>query len=61
MVWLHGKAQELVQDANKRFHSHRRYAALGLPYCFERIPTEQDLAAMLLHSPITHAAKVRPR
>ncbi|XP_066471875.1 acylamino-acid-releasing enzyme-like isoform X2 [Tiliqua scincoides] len=35
-----------------------RYAALGLPYCFERIPTEQDLAAMLLHSPIIHAAKV---
>ncbi|KAJ6667726.1 hypothetical protein lerEdw1_016047 [Lerista edwardsae] len=35
-----------------------RYAALGLPYCFERIPTEQDLAAMLLHSPITHAVKV---
>lgn len=35
-----------------------RYTALGLSYCFERIPTEQDLAAMLLHSPITHAAKV---
>ncbi|XP_044307429.1 acylamino-acid-releasing enzyme-like [Varanus komodoensis] len=36
-----------------------RYTALGLPYCFERIPTEEDLAAMLLSSPITHAAKVR--
>ncbi|XP_062977153.1 acylamino-acid-releasing enzyme-like [Elgaria multicarinata webbii] len=36
-----------------------RYSALGLPYCFERIPTEEDLAAMLLSSPITHAAKVQ--
>ncbi|XP_061473810.1 acylamino-acid-releasing enzyme-like isoform X2 [Rhineura floridana] len=36
-----------------------RYAVLGLPYCFERIPTKEDLAAMLLCSPIIHAAKVR--
>nr|XP_028574488.1 acylamino-acid-releasing enzyme-like isoform X2 [Podarcis muralis] len=35
-----------------------RYAVLGLPYCFERIPTEEDLTAMLLCSPIIHAAKV---
>ncbi|XP_034961901.1 acylamino-acid-releasing enzyme isoform X7 [Zootoca vivipara] len=35
-----------------------RYAVLGLPYCFERIPAEEDLTAMLLCSPIIHAAKV---
>lgn len=36
----------------------RRYASLGLPYSYERIPTEKDLSAMLLSSPIIHAAKV---
>uniref|UniRef100_A0ABM5FKL0 Acylamino-acid-releasing enzyme n=1 Tax=Pogona vitticeps TaxID=103695 RepID=A0ABM5FKL0_9SAUR len=36
-----------------------RFSALGLPYCFEQIPTAEDLAAMLLSSPITHAAKVQ--
>ncbi|XP_015672853.2 acylamino-acid-releasing enzyme [Protobothrops mucrosquamatus] len=36
-----------------------RYASLGLPYSYERIPTEKDLSAMLLSSPIIHAAKVR--
>ncbi|XP_032066319.1 acylamino-acid-releasing enzyme-like isoform X1 [Thamnophis elegans] len=36
-----------------------RYASLGLPYSYERIPTEKDLAAMLLSSPIIHAAKVQ--
>ncbi|XP_042303423.1 acylamino-acid-releasing enzyme-like [Sceloporus undulatus] len=36
-----------------------RYAALGVPYCFERIPTEEDLATMLLSSPIIHAPKVQ--
>ncbi|KAK9406334.1 acylamino-acid-releasing enzyme-like [Crotalus adamanteus] len=36
-----------------------RYASLGLPYSYERIPTEKDLSAMLLSSPIIHAAKVQ--
>ncbi|XP_063148038.1 acylamino-acid-releasing enzyme-like isoform X1 [Candoia aspera] len=36
-----------------------RYASLDLPYSYERIPTEGDLAAMLLCSPIIHAAKVQ--
>ncbi|KAJ7316674.1 hypothetical protein JRQ81_002836 [Phrynocephalus forsythii] len=36
-----------------------RFSAVGLPYCFERIPAAEDLAAMLLHSPIAHAAKVQ--
>ncbi|KAL8212288.1 UNVERIFIED_CONTAM: hypothetical protein K2H54_042378, partial [Gekko kuhli] len=35
-----------------------RYTSLGLPYYFERIPSAEDLVAMLLHSPIIHAAKV---
>ncbi|XP_077182109.1 acylamino-acid-releasing enzyme-like isoform X4 [Paroedura picta] len=35
-----------------------RYASLGLPYFFERTPSEEDLVAMLLRSPIIHAAKV---
>ncbi|XP_015265119.1 PREDICTED: acylamino-acid-releasing enzyme-like [Gekko japonicus] len=35
-----------------------RYTSLGLPYYFERIPSEEDLVAMLLHSPIIHASKV---
>ncbi|XP_054832028.1 acylamino-acid-releasing enzyme-like isoform X2 [Eublepharis macularius] len=35
-----------------------RYTSLGLPYCFERIPSEEDLVTMLRHSPIIHAAKV---
>ncbi|XP_053156348.1 acylamino-acid-releasing enzyme-like isoform X3 [Hemicordylus capensis] len=34
-----------------------RYAVLGLPYCYERTPTEEDLTAMLLRSPVIHAAK----
>ncbi|XP_048347646.1 acylamino-acid-releasing enzyme-like isoform X2 [Sphaerodactylus townsendi] len=36
-----------------------RYTSVGLPYCFERIPSGEDLVTMLLHSPIIHAAKVR--
>lgn len=48
-------------DANRLYHSPRRYAALGLPYCFEQIPSKEDLATMLLCSPIIHAAKVRTK
>ncbi|XP_067159747.1 acylamino-acid-releasing enzyme-like [Apteryx mantelli] len=36
-----------------------RYAALGLPYSFERVPRAEDLAAMLLRSPIAQAPRVR--
>nr|XP_025962413.1 acylamino-acid-releasing enzyme-like [Dromaius novaehollandiae] len=36
-----------------------RYTALGLPYAFERVPRAEDLAAMLLHSPITGASRVQ--
>ncbi|XP_062826169.1 acylamino-acid-releasing enzyme [Anolis carolinensis] len=36
-----------------------RYSALGLPYFSDQIPTEVDLATMLLSSPIIHAAKVQ--
>ncbi|XP_074909235.1 acylamino-acid-releasing enzyme-like isoform X1 [Buteo buteo] len=36
-----------------------RYTSLGLPYSFERVPRAEDLAAMLLRSPIAQAARVR--
>ncbi|KAM6387486.1 LOW QUALITY PROTEIN: acylamino-acid-releasing enzyme [Pluvialis apricaria] len=36
-----------------------RYASLGLPYSFERVPRAEEVATMLLRSPIAHAARVR--
>ncbi|KFQ90785.1 Acylamino-acid-releasing enzyme, partial [Nipponia nippon] len=36
-----------------------RYASLGLPYSFERVPHAEEVAAMLLRSPIAQAAQVR--
>ncbi|NWW94738.1 APEH enzyme, partial [Rhynochetos jubatus] len=36
-----------------------RYTSLGLPYSFERVPHTEDVATMLLRSPIVHAARVR--
>ncbi|XP_071611672.1 acylamino-acid-releasing enzyme-like isoform X2 [Heliangelus exortis] len=36
-----------------------RYTSLGLPYSFERVPCTEDVAAMLLRSPIAQAAQVR--
>ncbi|XP_069722052.1 acylamino-acid-releasing enzyme-like isoform X2 [Phaenicophaeus curvirostris] len=36
-----------------------RYVSLGLPYSFERVPRAEDVAAMLLRSPIAQAARVR--
>lgn len=37
----------------------RRYISLGLPYSFERVPCAEDVATMLLRSPIAQAAQVR--
>ncbi|XP_054243197.1 acylamino-acid-releasing enzyme-like [Indicator indicator] len=36
-----------------------RYTSLGLPYSFERVPSAEDVATMLLRSPIAQAARVR--
>ncbi|XP_053932914.1 acylamino-acid-releasing enzyme isoform X2 [Cuculus canorus] len=36
-----------------------RYVSLGLPYSFERVPRAEEVAAMLLRSPIAQAARVR--
>ncbi|XP_052535275.1 acylamino-acid-releasing enzyme-like isoform X4 [Tympanuchus pallidicinctus] len=36
-----------------------RYASLGLPYSFQRVPHVEDLVVMLQRSPITQAAQVR--
>uniref|UniRef100_A0A663EUV7 acylaminoacyl-peptidase n=1 Tax=Aquila chrysaetos chrysaetos TaxID=223781 RepID=A0A663EUV7_AQUCH len=36
-----------------------RYTSLGLPYSFERVPRAEELATMLLRSPIAQAARVR--
>ncbi|KAM9272167.1 acylamino-acid-releasing enzyme [Cariama cristata] len=36
-----------------------RYTSLGLPYSFERVPRAEEVAAMLLRSPIAQAARVR--
>ncbi|XP_051483188.1 acylamino-acid-releasing enzyme-like isoform X2 [Apus apus] len=36
-----------------------RYTSLGLPYSFERVPHAEELAIMLLRSPIAQAAQVR--
>ncbi|XP_042655809.1 acylamino-acid-releasing enzyme-like, partial [Tyto alba] len=36
-----------------------RYASLGLPYSFERVPCAEEVATMLLRSPIAQAARVR--
>ncbi|XP_074734818.1 acylamino-acid-releasing enzyme-like [Strix uralensis] len=36
-----------------------RYASLGLPYSFERVPRAEEVATMLLRSPIAQAAQVR--
>ncbi|KFV73802.1 Acylamino-acid-releasing enzyme, partial [Dryobates pubescens] len=36
-----------------------RYTSLGLPYSFERVPSAEDVATMLLRSPIARAARVR--
>ncbi|XP_059679448.1 acylamino-acid-releasing enzyme [Gavia stellata] len=36
-----------------------RYASLGLPYSFERVPRAEEVAAMLLRSPIAQAAQVQ--
>ncbi|KAM9276670.1 acylamino-acid-releasing enzyme-like [Morus bassanus] len=36
-----------------------RYASLGLPYSFERVPRVEEVAAMLLRSPIAQAAQLR--
>ncbi|XP_074770733.1 LOW QUALITY PROTEIN: acylamino-acid-releasing enzyme-like [Athene noctua] len=36
-----------------------RYASLGLPYSFERVPRAEEVATMLLRSPISQAAQVR--
>lgn len=38
---------------------HRRYTSLGLPYSFERVPRAEEVATMLLRSPIAQAAQVR--
>ncbi|XP_057888113.1 acylamino-acid-releasing enzyme-like [Melospiza georgiana] len=36
-----------------------RYTSLGLPYSFERVPRAEDVATMLLRSPIAQAAQVQ--
>ncbi|XP_051649126.1 acylamino-acid-releasing enzyme-like isoform X1 [Manacus candei] len=36
-----------------------RYTSLGLPYSFERVPRAEEVATMLLRSPIAQAAQVR--
>ncbi|NXD47476.1 APEH enzyme, partial [Corvus moneduloides] len=36
-----------------------RYTSLGLPYSFERVPRAEEVATMLLRSPISQAAQVR--
>ncbi|XP_039932555.1 acylamino-acid-releasing enzyme-like isoform X3 [Hirundo rustica] len=36
-----------------------RYTSLGLPYSFERVPCAEEVATMLLRSPISQAAQVR--
>ncbi|OWK56002.1 Acylamino-acid-releasing enzyme [Lonchura striata] len=36
-----------------------RYTSLGLPYSFERVPRAEDVATMLLRSPIAQAAQDR--
>ncbi|NXA92547.1 APEH enzyme, partial [Melanocharis versteri] len=36
-----------------------RYTSLGLPYSFERVPRAEEVATMLLHSPIAQAAQVQ--
>ncbi|NXX25712.1 APEH enzyme, partial [Nicator chloris] len=36
-----------------------RYTSLGLPYSFERVPRAEELATMLLRSPISQAAQVQ--
>ncbi|NXT19949.1 APEH enzyme, partial [Syrrhaptes paradoxus] len=36
-----------------------RYTSLGLPYSFERVPRAEDIATMLLRSPIAQVARVR--
>ncbi|NXN24025.1 APEH enzyme, partial [Nycticryphes semicollaris] len=36
-----------------------RYISLGLPYSFERVPCAEEVATMLLRSPIAQAAQVR--
>ncbi|XP_068275919.1 acylamino-acid-releasing enzyme-like isoform X3 [Nyctibius grandis] len=36
-----------------------RYTSLGLPYSFERVPRAEEVATMLLRSPIAQAARVR--
>nr|XP_060621743.1 acylamino-acid-releasing enzyme-like isoform X2 [Anolis sagrei ordinatus] len=56
---LFGRDQKFKCYTNGLHNFRRRYSALGLPYFSERIPTEVDLATMLLSSPIIHAAKVQ--
>ncbi|KAJ7424742.1 acylamino-acid-releasing enzyme-like protein [Willisornis vidua] len=36
-----------------------RYTSLGLPYSFERVPRAEEVATMLLRSPIARAAQVQ--
>ncbi|XP_017587774.1 PREDICTED: acylamino-acid-releasing enzyme, partial [Corvus brachyrhynchos] len=36
-----------------------RYTSLGLPYSFERVPRAEEVATMLLRSPISQAAQVQ--
>ncbi|NXW53525.1 APEH enzyme, partial [Eurystomus gularis] len=36
-----------------------RYTSLGLPYSFERVPRAEEVATMLLRSPIAQAARVQ--
>ncbi|XP_014107313.1 PREDICTED: acylamino-acid-releasing enzyme-like isoform X2 [Pseudopodoces humilis] len=36
-----------------------RYTSLGLPYSFERVPSAEEVATMLLRSPIAQAAQVQ--
>ncbi|XP_068884439.1 acylamino-acid-releasing enzyme isoform X6 [Aphelocoma coerulescens] len=36
-----------------------RYTSLGLPYSFERVPRAEEVATMLLRSPIAQAAQVQ--
>ncbi|XP_038005405.1 acylamino-acid-releasing enzyme-like isoform X2 [Motacilla alba alba] len=36
-----------------------RYTSLGLPYSFERVPCAEEVATMLLRSPIAQAAQVQ--
>ncbi|RMC00063.1 hypothetical protein DUI87_23473 [Hirundo rustica rustica] len=36
-----------------------RYTSLGLPYSFERVPCAEEVATMLLRSPISQAAQVQ--